>query len=339
MTATTPTKCRILLVDDDADLRALVAGHLEAAGYEVFTASNGIEAKRVMLETNAPILLTDWHMPGMTGLELCRALRCAECLDFVYVMVFTSRRENTRLIEAFNAGADDFVTKPICREELLARLRAADRIVKLKADLEQRNREVSLVNARMAISARELQSANERLRVLATTDELTGFLNRRETMTRLKRWWVSGDRTATPLSVIILDIDHFKRFNDTHGHAVGDLVLREMAQALRAVSRASDELCRVGGEEFVIICPQTPIAGAALAAERFRAAVADQIIEHEGQPLRTTISLGVAERTADMASHDDLIRAADTALYSAKDAGRNRVHRADQLTPTPTPSA
>lgn len=320
--------CRVLLADDDPESRAETASILTSEGYDVYTASDAQEAKHLLLEKGADILLTDWHMPGMSGLQLCRAVRATEAIDFLYIIVFTGRVGHGSLVKALDAGANDFLTKPVNHDELLARLRNAMRIISLQADLAKRNREVLLANARMAIASRDLADANQRLRVLATTDDLTGFLNRREAMARLEKYWASVERNPAPLSVILLDIDRFKRFNDTYGHAVGDLVLREMTKALRKTSRSSDELCRLGGEEFLIVCPNTPEEAAAIAAERFRAAVESLELHHDDQTLAVTISLGVAEKTPAMTGPDDVISAADEALYVAKESGRNCVRQA-----------
>ncbi|HRX86816.1 MAG TPA: diguanylate cyclase [Phycisphaerae bacterium] len=324
---------RILLVDDEPQCLQDGAKHLIAAGHEVLTAGNAHDAIRLLMEHGPPILITDWHMPGMTGVQLCRRLRHSETVGFLYVIVLTSRPDTRSLVQAFEAGADDFLTKPVNPSELLARLRAAERIIHLQSDLDKRNREVLLANARMSIAARDLEDANNRLRILATTDELTGLLNRREAMNRLGKYWAMGDRHGEPLAVIMVDIDHFKQINDNHGHAVGDLVLRELTQTMRQVSRSTDEVCRIGGEEFLIICPHASMEATVAAAERLRGAVATHTVKHRKSALRLTISLGVAERTATMGSIDDLLHAADEAMYVAKSSGRNCTRSAGALTP------
>jgi diguanylate cyclase (GGDEF)-like protein len=319
-------KERILLVDDDPASLQAEAQALIAAGHDVFTATSGEQALHLLREYGPPILITDWHMAGMSGIDLCRAVRYNDGIGFVYVIVLTSQFDTDALVQAFEAGADEFLPKPVNHIELLARLHAAHRIIRLQADLDRRNREVLLANARMAIATRDLEDANHRLRVLATTDELTGLINRREALHRLAQHWATSERYDSPLAVILLDIDHFKMFNDTHGHAVGDLVLREMSLTLRNACRTSDELCRIGGEEFLVICPYTS-CDAATAAERMRTAVESTPIRHRpGTPgLTVTISFGVAQRTSVTANPDELIHLADEALYAAKAAGRNCV--------------
>ena len=322
---------RVLIVDDDPAFLRLLAKYVADAGHEVLCALDGLEAMKLLSEHGPHMVITDWRMPRMDGLELCRAVRECEAVGFVYLIILTAQGERKRLVEAFEAGADDFLTKPVDRQEFLARLRAGRRMVKLQADLDHRNREVHLANAKMALAARELAAANKKLRILATTDELTGLLNRREAMDRLTQQWASSVRHGEPLSCIVLDIDHFKKFNDTHGHAVGDLVLRETAGAMRRLARTSEDVCRVGGEEFLIICPKSTASQAAAAAERFREAVASHATLHGDVKLTVTISLGVAGRTPVMESPDDLLRAADSALYTAKAEGRNRVRLAEEL--------
>jgi len=327
-------KLRILLVDGDSACLNVEAQHLLSAGHDVLTATSGEDALRLMREHGPPILITDWQMPGMTGIELCRQVRTCESIGFVYVIVLTSQFDTEALVTAFEAGADEFLPKPVNHIELLARLHAAHRIIRLQTDIDRRNREVLLANARLAIAARDLEDANQRLRVLATTDELTGLLNRREALNRLAKAWANADRHGVPLSVIALDIDHFKRCNDTHGHAVGDMVLREIAHTMRDACRTTDELCRVGGEEFLVICTGTALDALA-AAERLRSAVATTPIRHGSSELTVTVSLGVAERAPTMLTPDDLLRIADEALYGAKAGGRNRVHAAPLVSSSP----
>ncbi len=323
---------RILIVDDDPSALALLSRHLRTAGYTVLTAENGVEAIRVLVNEGPPLVITDWIMPEMDGLELCRAIRAHEGITFAYVIIVTARQTaEDRLVEAFEAGADDYLCKPINPRELLARLRAGERIVDLQQELDNRNREVHWYVAKMETTNAKLGEANTELNRMATTDELTGLTNRREAINQLSRLWASAERHNTPLACIAMDLDHFKSCNDQYGHAIGDIVLREVAAILHGAARRDEYVCRIGGEEFLVLCPQSTEEMASVGAERLRRAVEGAVVPHGDLALRITISLGVAERTPDMKTPDDLLRAADRALYAAKDAGRNTVRRVSAL--------
>ncbi len=326
---------RVLVVDDDPSTLLLTRRQLESSGYEVLTASNGAEAMRIVLTEGPKLVVSDWLMPEMNGMELCRAIREHEGAGFVYIIILTAVSDEDRLVEAFDAGADDFVVKPASKKELVARLRAGLRIVNLERDLAASTREVHLQNAQLAI-------VNDKLNTMAITDELTGLLNRRAALDRLREEWAANVRQGRPMSCISLDIDHFKSINDTHGHDTGDLVLREIAKTLRTATRLGEAVCRMGGEEFLVICPSATIEMACRAAERLRCAVEKRVISSRDLQLHVTISLGVAERTAAMEQVDDLLKAADDALYVAKRTGRNRVHEAGMPLPgatkTPKPA-
>ena len=343
MLETDPT--RVLAVDDDPMALALLSKHLEDAGYRVVTARNGTEALRIMLEDGPPIVITDWMMPEMDGLDLCRAIRGHEAIPFAYVII-VSAHETTEdaIVEAFDAGVDDYLTKPLKKRELLARLRGGRRIFTLQQELQRRTTEVHRANAEMAIANEKLGEANEQLNRLATTDELTGLFNRREAMARLKDLWSAVERRGAPLSCILMDIDRFKIFNDTHGHGVGDIVLKETAAAMSATTRSHEWVCRIGGEEFLVVCPDSARDQAVVAAERLRKAVEAHTVRTDDLELGVTISAGVAERTPAMTRPDDLLRAADDALYDAKRRGRNRVclagkNKLAEATDTPPESA
>ncbi|MCC7292380.1 MAG: response regulator [Phycisphaerales bacterium] len=316
---------RILIVDDDASIRRLLSRHLETQGFEVLEAADGERAIREVLAQSPSIVLTDWEMPAMSGLDLCREIRTREGIGFTFVILMTAHVDCEHLVGAFEAGADDFIRKPLDFEEVRARLRAAQRLIALQDDLGKRNREVNLQYARLEVAMNRLQAANIKLHRLATTDELTGLTNRREALRRVDELWESSTRYSEPLSCIMIDIDHFKRFNDTYGHDVGDRVLKQTAATLKRCTRGGERTCRVGGEEFLLVCPKTRAEGAAIAAERMRRAVEDAPLMHHGQRLGITLSLGVAERAPAMSSVDDLLKAADGALYRAKHGGRNRV--------------
>lgn len=328
---------RILIVDDDPSALALLERHLTKAGYEVATAEDGVEAMRFLQTTNAPIVITDWVMPKMDGLELCRAIRAHEGIPFAYVIVVTGQETaDGRLVDAFDAGADDYLCKPYKAKELLARIGAGERLIRLQKELDTRNREVHRYNAEVEIANSKLEAANEELNRMATTDDLTGLFNRREALSRLSDAWVSTERHGNPLACVTLDIDRFKNCNDAYGHDAGDVVLKETAKALLAAARRDEPVCRVGGEEFLIICSGSSEALAAIGAERLRRAVEDTVIHCGDLTLGVTISLGVAQRTPKMKSPDELLQAADNAMYRAKDAGRNCVCLAGEVEEEPS---
>lgn len=317
---------RVLVVDDDPVVRLLLQQHLTDDGYETVCASSGAEAIPLLLSTTPSVVIADWLMPEMDGLELCRAIRNHDGIPTVFVIIVTAHQTSEdRIVEAFDAGADDFLTKPFKKKELLARVRAGARIIELQRALQRRTRDVHRTNAEMAIVNEKLNTANERLKLWATTDELTGLANRRQTISRLDEAWSVSQRTGDPLACIVIDIDHFKNVNDTYGHGVGDLVLKEVADVLRRAARRHEPVCRLGGEEFVVLCPNATATQAAAGAERMRQAVEARIVHTDAASVSVTISLGVAEYDTSMSRPDDLLQAADVALYNAKHSGRNRV--------------
>jgi len=323
-------KKRILVVDDDPVSVSLLENLLENSG-EVWTASNGAEAVRMILDVGPHLVITDWRMPEMNGLELCEAIRSNEVCGFVYVMLTTAHSDENSITEAFAAGVDDYLTKPFNSKELLARIRAADRIIDLQRDLDKRAMEVHRVNAQMAVTADKLEVANEKLTLLATTDELTGLINRREALARLNEQWEATQRYGESFSCIMLDVDHFKRVNDTLGHDAGDVVLVEVARTMQRAARTGEVVCRLGGEEFLVICPKASEEQAAVAAERLRLAMGQKVIQLPDTTYQVTISLGVAQRTTEMTGPDGLLKAADEAMYIAKRTGRNRVWLASSM--------
>ncbi len=308
----------ILVVDDDPSTRHLISRHLTTAGYAVLTASDGREALRLIHSEGIRLVIMDWMMPEMDGLQLCRAVRESEATGFVYLIVLTGQTHEDRLAEAFEAGADDFLTKPCKKQELLSRLKAGVRTLALEEDLAAQQRASHKINA-------ELATLNDQLEQMATTDELTGLFNRREAMRRLEDQWSFSERQDRPLACMMLDIDHFKKCNDTYGHDAGDEVLRKTAHILKRSVRTGETVCRIGGEEFVVFCPGATAEMASKGAERLRAAVEANQVAHGNATLSVTISAGVAERGSDTPNFDDLLKRADQALYEAKDTGRNRV--------------
>lgn len=309
---------RVLIVEDDPIVSAvLVAWLRDKCRYTVVTASNGQEALAVAMDYQPHVVIADWLMPVMDGLELCKALRSSEWGENIYVLMLTSVSEENELYRAFDAGVDDYLVKPVNTRALSARLKAAWRYVRLR-DAWERD------HARLTTAAAELALTNRRLQEAALSDPLTGLANRRAGLNVLSQSWGFSERYGHPLSVIMIDIDHFKSINDTYGHAAGDLVLQQLSQCLRATARKEDSVCRWGGEEFLVICPNVGMQECAHMAERLRKLVEEIRIVCEGKVLQVTISSGVASWTVNSKHVEQMLGQADKALYNAKNGGRNR---------------
>ncbi|MBI1394699.1 MAG: HDOD domain-containing protein [Betaproteobacteria bacterium] len=324
---------RILVVDDDRTILALVSRVLSDQGHQVSTANNGHEALRVAMREQPQMIVCDWIMPEMDGLGFCRALRETEEGRQMYFLLLTAREDEDNLVEAFEAGVDDFVTKPVSPRVLLARLRAGQRVVRLQQE--------SMRDAQsLRRFATELAVANRRLRQAALTDPLTGLPNRRYAMERLEQEWAASRRSQRTFTLMMVDIDRFKAVNDAHGHEVGDQVLRQIALALRKAARSEDVICRLGGEEFLVISPDTPLTPALRLADRLRQAVCGSPMTMGTLRFPLSVSIGVAERGPGMTKYDELLKAADEVLYHAKRLGGNRVQAsglgATQTTPNGT---
>jgi diguanylate cyclase (GGDEF)-like protein len=264
-------------------------------------------------------------MPEMTGIEVCRALRKIDAGRKTYVLILTAREDEQQVVDAFAAGADDYVTKPFNARILLARVQAGQRMIELQRQVEADKTLRMTQVAEMGLLTRKLRAA-------ALTDVLTELPNRRYAITRLEQEWSESVRMNRPLSVVMVDIDHFKRINDTHGHDVGDVVLKQTAAILRARTRRGDVVCRLGGEEFLVINVNSTLDQAYLCAERLRSSVATNSIQCEGFEGSVTVSLGCAQRTPSIKDIDDLLKAADEAVYAAKAGGRNTIRgRADDI--------
>ena len=309
---------RILVVDDHPDNIMVLRARLEARGYIVDEAEDGEKAlERVYASPKPDLILLDVMMPKIDGLEVVRRLKSDESLPFIPVIMQTALDTTESMVQGLDAGADDYIAKPINFRELDARVKSLLRIQSLQASLAQRERELS--------------AANAQLQVLSSTDALTGAANRRSLEERLHEMWEHSQRLNEPLALVMCDIDHFKRVNDEYGHQVGDVVLQQFARVIQAEAREIDRLGRYGGEEFVLLLPGTVLDAAVTFAERIRECVEKHEFAYgEGQSLHRTMSCGVAAwphpRVTDQ---EALIRAADEALYVAKETGRNRVIRFD----------
>jgi diguanylate cyclase (GGDEF)-like protein len=309
---------RVLLVEDNASSRLLLEKLLRTqCGHIVHSAKDGREALAMALEVMPQVVITDWIMPEMDGLELCKALRAAEWAKDIYILMLTSVESEDELVKAYEAGIDEYVNKPVNMRALQARLRAAWRYVKLHEEWERDRAQLKQFAAELAIANRKLEHA-------AHTDLLTGLFNRRAAMNLLAQAWSAATRANASLVVMAIDIDNFKLINDQHGHAVGDMALKEVANALRTHVRKEDSLCRVGGEEFLVICQNAELKASLHSAERLRKAVNSLEIQVGQILVKTTISIGVAQCETTMNDFDALVIAADKALYAAKHAGRNR---------------
>ncbi len=297
---------RILIAEDDPVSRRVLQAHLNRWGYEVLVTHNGREAWQALEQENAPQLaILDWMMPVMDGIEVVRRLREHRSQrSYVYAILLTAKSQKEDIVIGLEAGADDYLTKPFDASELHARVRTGRRILELQS---------------------QLLAAQEALREQATHDHLTGVWNRAGILDILQRECARAARTGSSLSVVMADLDHFKRINDTLGHMVGDEVLRCVAKRMLASVRSYDSIGRYGGEEFVMVLPDSDSSSAHQQAERIRQEISHTPIEIPGDHLTVTLSLGVASSGG--ARHDDfqsLLRAADSALYRAKAAGRNQ---------------
>ncbi len=312
---------RVLLVEDDPSSLVLMEGILSSAlGHTVLTASNGKQALSLSMETMPHVVVTDWMMPVMDGLELTQALRNTDWGKNLYIIMLTSLEDEEEVIKAFDAGVDDYVTKPINIRAFRARLRAAWHYRTLQEALERDREQLKQFAAELAISNRKLEH-------MALTDMLTGLSNRRAGLDRLSEIWSTSERTGQSMAVMIIDIDYFKKINDTYGHAVGDKVLKEVAIAFKKIARKSDTFFRMGGEEFMVVCncKHTDKESSVLFAERLRKQINILKINIETVDIQVTISIGIALKTSNITNPDHLIHTADMALYTAKNSGRNRV--------------
>lgn len=307
---------RILIVDDHEDNIELLRARLESWGYTAETAMDGEEALAHVDRSPPDLILLDVMMPRIDGIEVARRIKGNPSLPFIPIIMQTALDATENKVEGLEAGADDYITKPIDFAELKARLQSMLRIKRLQEELEERER--------------ELLEANERLRHISQTDGLTGLDNRRHLEERLEEMFEHAKRLNEPFACVMCDLDRFKSVNDTYGHQAGDAVLKQFAKILRKEVREIDRVGRYGGEEFMILLPGTVLDAAVRFAERVRKEVEAHTFTFQGGTLKRTASFGVSgwphPRIADA---DVLVRAADDALYVAKEIGRNRVIRFD----------
>jgi len=304
---------RILVVDDDPQTARMVRAWYKDQPYEIVEARDGDEGVQRAIRERPDIILMDLVMPRTNGFEASRRLKADPATSGIPVILLSAHREPHTKRKGFDAGIDDYVEKPFDFEEVDARIRAMLRKRELYLTLETTNK--------------ELQASNAQLEELATVDEKTGLANYRVFRAKLREEWLRSERYGQPLSIVMLDLDDFKRVNDSVGHPAGDQVLREFATLVAGGARTTDVAARYGGEEFALILPHTPRERALRVAERIRAAVQDFTFLEPQHALKITVSAGVATSPSgrEIASAEQLVAAADHALYGAKRAGKNRV--------------
>ncbi len=300
-------KKTVLVIDDSDTLREDILRTLRGVSlFDTYLeACDGLDGFKVLLNNRVDLVLCDLEMPRMDGFRFLSMMRAREEFQDLPVIILTGREDRDTKIRGLEQGASDFVTKPFDTGELVARVR---------------------VQLKMKGLQDELKRSNEMLRTLSITDPLTHLHNRRHLMEMVDKEFQRSSRKGAPLSLVILDIDYFKKINDTYGHQEGDRVLTILADIVRRRLRSYDLAARYGGEEFVLLLPETPVQEALSIAERLRLEVQEHVFDGSLQGLVITISLGVATfPSSRVESIDSLFRQADEALYRAKQGGRNRV--------------
>ena len=296
---------KILIIEDELIFRRMVKKYLLDAGYEIVEAEDGLSAWELFQKEPFQLVITDWMMPGLDGPALVQKIRTSGQKSYTYIIMLTAMDDKDNIVLGLESGADEYLTKPFNSRELIARVASGMRILRLEEELMQ---------ARIQMEA------------LAMHDGLTGLLNRRAIEEYAEAEFNMADRKKQAMSVILLDIDHFKNVNDRFGHKFGDVVLRQVAQTLKEDLRNYDRVGRWGGEEFLLILPDTELKDAVTVAERLRSKTAAvQISLENGETFSIHISLGTACTTEQFQSLAKLIDAADQALYQAKQSGRDRI--------------
>ncbi|HET7433960.1 MAG TPA: diguanylate cyclase [Thermoanaerobaculia bacterium] len=300
-----PSEFTIVVVDDDAAIRRLVRLFLMRAGFGVIECTTGEEARDVLWKQLWDLAILDRRLPDIDGVLLARDLKSNPDFRTRYIIMLTGEAEQADKVQGLELGADDYITKPFQYPELLARIRAGKRIVDLQ---------------------KELVETNRRLELLSITDGLTKLNNHRYFQDELARAFEESQRYQRPLALAMIDIDFFKKVNDTYGHAVGDEILKAVARLYRESVRSTDLVARYGGEEFAVMMPETNLHDGITFAEKIRHLIETSTVDTQAGPLNVTVSVGVASVPhTRIHSPKELIVAADRALYRAKKAGRNQV--------------
>lgn len=295
---------RIILADDDIISRTMLAETIRGDGYEVAEANNGLEAEALVKSTNCPtLLLLDWEMPLLSGLEICSNFSKEKTLQPIYKVLITGKNRNNDIIKGLDSGADDYIKKPYDINELRARIRVGIRMLSLQTSL---------------------MKAKEELEYRATHDHLTKVYNRSAIMESFSHEWARYKRGSSEFTLGFFDIDHFKKINDTFGHSTGDDILQMVCDIIASSQREYDIFGRYGGEEFLLIAPQTKLPDHSLIYSRILQKISDHSFVTPKGIIPVTVSIGVAS-SAEVDDKEELLALADNRLYSAKSSGRNRV--------------
>jgi diguanylate cyclase (GGDEF)-like protein len=303
----------ILVADDEPVNLALIKRRLEWEDYQIHTAADGGEAVELAKRVLPDLVILDVMMPVLDGLQACRLLKDDPETRDIPVIFLSALDDTDTKVSGLSLGADDYISKPFRVEELLARVGVAIRL----------KRERDRLRHSAEVSRRRAEAASE----MSMTDPLTGLRNRYGLQRALQRELSEARRYARPLSCLLLDLDYFKAVNDTYGHAAGDTALMQAARVLSEAVRGSDVVCRYGGEEFLVLAPETDAGGALALGEKIRLAVASRLFGDGERVFPLTLSVGAAQLRAGESGNDMLARA-DEALYQAKQAGRDRVEAA-----------
>jgi diguanylate cyclase (GGDEF)-like protein len=298
-------RTKVLVADDSAVYRKLVEHALPSDRYSVLLAKSGHEAIEILDHQHPEIVITDWVMPDITGIELCQRIRAGSHASYIYVILLTSVSEKENIVTGLAAGADDYLTKPFHAGELLARAGVGQRIIDLH---------------------RQIEAKSHLLEQLARTDPLTGLPNRRAIEEWASRQISGARRYGFPLWVALADLDNFKSVNDTFGHEAGDIVLKKFSEILKINTRRSNICGRIGGEEFLIVLTHTDESHVRLAMDRIRKTFEEHSFTFGERTLKVTTSFGISGFLGKLApDFNSLVNHADKALYSAKNLGRNRI--------------
>ncbi len=301
----TVAKLPVLVVEDSPFSRKLLEYALSGDSYSLLLAENGKEAVQLFKEHRPAIVITDWMLPDSSGPELCERIRAESPESYTYIILLTSMTEKEDIVRGLSSGADDYLTKPFDRDELLARIGVGRRIIGLH---------------------REIDAKNKLLLEMAHTDSLTGLPNRRAIEEWAKRQLRGAARHGYSLWVVLADLDGFKNINDSYGHEAGDQVLCGVARILKEHTRASDLSGRMGGDEFLLVMTHVEKANIPLAVERLREKIASLKFSFGGESISVTASFGICGfQGKEPPEFSVLVRQADNALYGAKRSGRNQV--------------